>query len=232
MKNKIVKILHILRSFNKTLYFNFKYLPFKIAIKLPILLYKPHFVKCKGKIILESNNIRTGMIKLGFNQAHAYPHSGIIWENNGGTIVFKGKALIGNNSSICIGPNSFCTFGDNFSATTTFKLVCWNKIFFDYNVCFGWDNMVLDTNFHRLKNINGDFIGKGYGKINIAHDTWIATKCVILGGTELQPFTVVATNSLLSKKYENSHVLLGGSPALIIKEGVYRDLNDDRIIYE
>lgn len=229
--NKIIKLLQILRSLHKTLFFNLKYLPLKQAIKLPILLYKPKFIKCKGKIIIDSNTVSTGMIKLGFNRAHAYPHSGITFENNGGTIVFKGNALIGNNSSLCIGPNGEVAFGNNFNATTTFKLVCWYKIDFDSNVRFGWDNMILDTNFHRLKMMNGGWANKGYGSIHIGHDNWIASKCIILANTETQPYTVVATNSLLQKKYDISYILLGGSPAKIIKEGVYRDIFDDRIDY-
>ena len=229
---KVRKIFSILRCLPQTIYFNFRYFPFKQAWKIPVILYKPKFIACKGKVVLEAEHITLGMIKLGFNQAHAYPHSGIVWENNGGTIVFKGKALIGNNSSLCVGPNAQVTFGDNFNATTTFKLVCWNKIVFDYNVRFGWDNLVLDTSFHRLKYLDGGYASKGYGTINIAHDAWVATKCIILANTETQPYTVVATNSLLQKKYNSSFVLLGGSPAKIIKEGIYRDLNDDRIVYE
>lgn len=229
---KIKKVLSILRSLPQTLYFNFRYFPFKQALKIPVILYKPKFVACKGKVVIESEYITLGMIQLGFNQAHAYPHSGVVCENNGGTVVFKGNALIGNNSSLCIGPNANVTFGDNFNATTTFRLVCWYKIFFDYNVCFGWDNLVLDTSFHRLKYCNGEYASKGYGCINIAHDAWIATRCIVLANTETLPYTVVATNSLLSRKYDKSHVIIAGSPAKIIKEGVYRDLYDDIIIYE
>ena len=228
---RIYKILHILRSIHKTIYLNFKYLPLKQAIRLPIILYKPKFINLKGQIIIDSEKIKTGMIKLGFNQAHAFPHSGIVFENNGGTIIFKGKALIGNNSSLCIGPDAEVAFGNNFNATTTFKLVCWYKIDFDSNVRFGWDNLILDTSFHRLKMMNGDWANKGYGNIYIGHDNWIATRCIILAGTETQPYTVVATNSLLQKKYDKSYVLLGGSPAKIIKEGIYRDILDDSIDY-
>ena len=229
---KIKKVLSILRYLPHTLYFNFRYFPFKQALKIPVILYKPRFIACKGTVVIEAENITLGMIQLGFNQAHAYPHSGIVWENNGGTVVIKGNALIGNNSSLCIGPNANVTFGDNFNATTTFRLVCWYKIFFDYNVRFGWENLVLDTSFHRLKYCNGDYASKGYGTINIGHDAWIATRCIVLANAETQPYTVVATNSLLSRKYDRSHVIIAGSPAKIIKEGVYRDLYDDIITYE
>lgn len=91
--------------------------------------------------------------------------------------------------------------------------------------------MVLDTSFHRLKYCNGEYASKGYGCINIAHDAWIATRCIVLANAETQPYTVVATNSLLSKRYDLSYVLLGGSPAKIKKEEIFRDLYDDKIDY-
>lgn len=47
---KAKNLFRILYSLPKTLYFNFHYLPFKQAIHLPILLYKPNLVKCSGKI--------------------------------------------------------------------------------------------------------------------------------------------------------------------------------------
>lgn len=43
-------------------------MPFKQAVKLPILLYHPHFVCLKGKVLLDSSIISFGMITLGFNK--------------------------------------------------------------------------------------------------------------------------------------------------------------------
>lgn len=42
----------VLRSLPSSIYFNFHYLPFKQAMRLPIWLYKPHFLALKGKIII------------------------------------------------------------------------------------------------------------------------------------------------------------------------------------
>lgn len=43
---------HMLRYIHKTVYFNFRSLPFRQAIKLPIWLYRPNILSCKGKIEL------------------------------------------------------------------------------------------------------------------------------------------------------------------------------------
>lgn len=53
MSDKVKKIVVLIRSILPSIYFNFHYLPFGQAIKLPILLYKPSFQKCKGRVIIE-----------------------------------------------------------------------------------------------------------------------------------------------------------------------------------
>jgi hypothetical protein len=54
---------------------------------------------------------------------------------------------------------------------------------------------------------------------------------MVMPGAATAPYTVVAANSLLNKRIEESYVLLGGSPAAIRKRGVYRDMDDDSIDY-
>lgn len=50
--SKIKSKAWVLRSIIPTIYFNFHYLPFKQAIKLPIFLYKPHLKLMKGTITI------------------------------------------------------------------------------------------------------------------------------------------------------------------------------------
>lgn len=53
--------------FFKTLFFNFYHLPFMQAIKFPIWLYKAKLYDCfSGKVVINSKEIRPGMIRLGF----------------------------------------------------------------------------------------------------------------------------------------------------------------------
>ena len=82
-----------------SLWFNLKYLPFKQAIKLPILLYRPTFLRLKGSVVIESDDIRFGMIKLGLFTSAVYPNSGITIRNDG-ILLFKGECYIGNDTYI------------------------------------------------------------------------------------------------------------------------------------
>ena len=63
----------LLRAIISSLYFNFKYLPFNQALKLPILLYKPYFKELKGKVVIDSSNIYFGMIRMGFGVHYNIP---------------------------------------------------------------------------------------------------------------------------------------------------------------
>lgn len=51
--NRVKFELKVLRYIFPTVYFNFHYLPFKQAIKLPIVFYKPHFGMLKGKVLIK-----------------------------------------------------------------------------------------------------------------------------------------------------------------------------------
>lgn len=77
MTKKISHLLILLRAFIPSIYFCLKYLPFRQAIKLPILVYKPHFLKLEGTVVIENENIRFGMVKLGFLTHVLYPNTGI-----------------------------------------------------------------------------------------------------------------------------------------------------------
>ena len=46
--------LKLLRYLIPNIYFNFHYLPFMQAFKLPIVFYKPHFGILKGKVSIKT----------------------------------------------------------------------------------------------------------------------------------------------------------------------------------
>lgn len=131
---KIKENRWVLRSIIPTIYFNFHYLPFRQAIKLPIFLYKPHLKLMKGTITILGGT--TGMIRLGKNQVSIYPNSGIMLELRG-KIIFNGRCSIGNNSYITTGNKSVIEIGKNFCATTTLRLVSYDHIRFNDNVLIG-----------------------------------------------------------------------------------------------
>lgn len=57
MSNKIKNLIKAVPYIFQTVYFNFHHLPFKQAIFLPIILYKPQLVSIKGKIIIDGGGV-------------------------------------------------------------------------------------------------------------------------------------------------------------------------------
>lgn len=236
--NKILNNKWILRSLLKTIWFNFHYLPFRQAIKLPILLYKPKFLVCKGQIKIDGP-VHFGMITLGKFRVSIYPNTGIVYENWGGVITFRGKCRIGNASALSIGKNGSVEFGNDFSASTSLRLVCYHKITIRDNVLIGWNNLICDTDFHSLTIESNDpnkpaiRKSRGYDKIEIGRNTWLAMNCTILKGTTLPEYCVVGANSTLNKTTKaEPKSLLANDTAVIRRTGIYRDLNNDGINYE
>ena len=136
---------HALRSIIHSIFFCFHYLPFKQAVRLPILLYKPKLLKIKGKVVIQGE-VRFGIIRLGFPTVSLFPNSGIVFENRG-SIIFNGSCYIGNNSAISVGEKGQLEFGNRFCASTSLKLTCYDKIVFGNRVLLGWNVLVLDTGF-------------------------------------------------------------------------------------
>lgn len=229
---KIRKHLRDLRSFHKSLYFNFHYLPFRQAIHVPILLYKPKFLSLKGSIKLVGGG-KYGMIKLGYPTVSIYPNSGITIENKGGTIIFNGKCNIGNNSYISIGKKGFCEIGTRVEATATFRLICYHNIYIGNKCSFGWDCMILDTDFHRMKKLNGGY-SKGYAPIYIGDSNWFGNGCLILKRTKTPNHCVISARSVLSSNIEApEYSLIEQKRETIVKTtGLWRDIEDSAIIYD
>jgi acetyltransferase-like isoleucine patch superfamily enzyme len=230
---KIWKYRCYFRSLLYSIYFNFRFLPFKQAIHLPILLYKPSFKDLKGNFIIDCEYVKMGMIQLGPMLCSLYPNRGIIIENHGGTVVFKGICNIGNASAISVGKNGYLEFGYHFKATSQFRCVAYHYVKFGEKCQFGWDCLVMDTDLHKLKKESGGYT-KGYGCVKLGNSNWIGSRSFILKNTETSDFCIVAGGSRVSGKlvYEKKVVIGNSDEIKILKDGVYLDIFDDVIEYE
>ncbi len=222
----------MLRSIFSTIWFNFHYLPFNQAVKLPILLYKPKLLSCKGEIAIEADQVKFGMIRLGEFVVSIYPNSGVVFENDGGRIIFKGKCDIGGGSAISIGECGEVIFGDKFSSLSTLKLVCYNSIYFSDRVRFGWDSIVMDTDFHKLTKLSGGY-SKGYGRIHIGSDNWFGCKCSVFKNSETPNFCTISSGSIITKKLDfPEYSLIGAANSVELKaHGLFRNIDDSTIDY-
>jgi len=234
MMHKLKSCWTFLPYLIKIIYFNFYYLPFKQAIYLPILLHKPHLVKCKGKVIIESDRIYTGMIQMGIFRTRIFQNNGISWINDGGTCVFKGRCIIKNNSYVHIGKKGMLTFGSNSEFGADLRISANKSITFGENLRMGWMAIIMDTSFHRLKKRSGEWRDGSADEdkeIVIGNNNWFGLKCIIFKGTRTSDYCIFGASSFLNKDYSNnpSYIMMAGNPLEIKAEDIWRDTFDDKL---
>lgn len=210
-----------LLSIPRSIWFNFRYLPFKEAIHLPIWIANNVRIRSlyKGGIKLQGN-IVLGKKRIGYHCADAvdtYSVHTIIDIQKQGLLVLRGDAHIGHGAVICIKQQGTLTAGKNFAISGTTRLVCTNKISIGDNVQFSWDTLVMDSDAHKICDKNNIKFTNSE-PITIGNKVWIAANCTLLKGTVIQDNCVIASNSLLNKPYLCSNRIIGGIPAREIKE--------------
>lgn len=225
-------IIRVLRSFLflyrisliKTFYVNFRFLPLKKAVTMPILIGNYLNVsKLFGGVII-SDNEYFGMIRLGFRDMpiqDAKRRRMIIECSKNSNIVFKGSAWIGSGTRIQVRKGATLEFGDNFYLSLESLIICHSGITFRDNCTVGWDTTICDTDYHTIVNLDTKESSPITSTITIGTHCWICNGCSIMKGTYLPDDCVVASKSMCNKRYIGAeHSLLAGVPAKIKKMNV------------
>jgi len=217
---KGLRLLKFLLSLNyKTIYFNFKYLPFKQAIKIPIKVSKQVYLLHTGGQIKFDCPIHTGMIQIGYGGVGIFDKkvSRSIWEVSG-TVVFKGRANIGHGSKICVMSGTL-VLGNNFKITAESTIVTANKIEFGKDCLLSWEILIMDTDFHNIKDQSENILNPP-APITIGNKVWIGCRSLILKGVTIPDNSVIGANSFVCKRLEKENAVYGGQPARLLKEEV------------
>ncbi len=229
-------LFRFLRYFPQTIYFNFKFLRPKEAIKFPILLYKPRFGKLSGRVEIKSKEIRFGMIRLGFPSNNLYSGKGIFMEIAGnGKLIFEGETFFGNDCGISVGPKGKLVLGDGLYARVGVKICAYHYVKIGERTLFAWNITIMDTSFHTLKDAtSGEHLSaKPYGTIIIGKGNWICSECLILKGAWTNDNVILGARSVLSRKLESEpNCIAVGNPPKIVKTGVYLDMKDSNVEYD
>lgn len=209
----------------KTLYFNFKMLPFSQAIKLPFIISKyTNLYDLTGTIKLNCIP-RPGLITIGFagdDIVDSKSNRGFI--DLKGIIEFSGNANIGVGNTIKVGKYGFLSIGRDFTSNYNTRIICKKNIKFGNTVKIAWENIITDTSSHYVSYLDLKKYSSVNGFISIGDNIWIGARCTILQKTVLLNDIIVASNSLCNKDYTKfgNYVLIGGSPVKLIKSNVTR----------
>lgn len=216
--NIISKISSVFRlNFFKTLYFNYKVLPFKQAIKLPFFLYgKVYLWDLSGKISIEGD-IKRGMIRVGYKWFDLWPTSFLPAQIQVvGKLVFRGAAVISGGANVnvqskegtmIVGKEVVIGGGSTCKCLEHIEIGDWSRI--------TGNCTVMDCNMHFVKNIDTGIVANYKAPIKIGANCWINAGSIITKGTIIPDYSISARNAYLSKDYSEygTNLFLVGSPA-------------------
>lgn len=194
----------------KTFRFNFHYFSFRTACRLPVFIYKRTVLQTlKGAIIIDAP-LKTGLFKFGpcVSGIIDSQYCRTIWESNG-TLIVKGKAVIGRGCRLSIGLDSVLSLGTNFFITGRTEIICHKGVSFGNNCLLSWDIHIMDTDHHPIFDENKKIINAS-SPILIGDNVWIGSQSTILKGVSIAANNVIAAGSLITSKLTNSSCVFGG----------------------
>lgn len=210
---KIRPLFKILRKVNpwKTMYLNFHYFPFWIAIKTPVFIYwRTELKKMDGKIVLPQT-IWRGMLHFGLNQVGTIDTFYLrnIWELSG-TLVIKGNANIGRGSKMSVADGATLTMGKNLAITGNNQIICQKEISFGDNDLLSWDILIMDTDFHKIIPVDNNEHINLPSVISIGSHVWIGCRSTILKGVTIADNNVISAGSIITRSIDEENCVIGG----------------------
>lgn len=197
-----------------SLLFCFRYFPFRVAIRRPVLIHPCVKVKgmYRGGIVLKNDFAR---LVIGFKGTIGQSNcQSILSISKSGKLIISGLAtmakgcrLIIDNGNVELGLNFFCN-GDCFiRCTTSIKIG-------DDNM-WGW-NIALNTSDGHYTFDNG-IARPQEGSIVIGNHVWLASNCIVAKKTKVSSECIIAQGTLLTGEFTEEYCLIAGVPAKIIK---------------
>lgn len=170
--------------------------------------------KCKITIIGNNNIIEFGKMSYLCN-------TNITIYGNNNRIVLGEKVYVNSGDFYIEDDNNYLDIGNRttFAGKTHLALTEGKKIIIGEQCLFS-SNIVFRTgDSHSILNDEGK--RTNYGKsIEIDKHVWFTQNVTVLKGAKISKNSVIATGSIVTKKFEEGNVLLAGNPAKVIKKNI------------
>lgn len=225
---KIKKTLSKFKNVNiwKTLYFNFKVLPFSQAFRLPFFLYGKVVLMDLGGKIITPNTVKMGMIRIGYRWLDLWPVSFLPTQIQvKGELIFHGPAILSGGTVLNVqNKNGIIEIGSEVCIGGGTMVKCMDRITIGDRSRITGNCCIMDCNMHFIKDIESGRIAKFKSPIIIGKNCWINYGTVISKGAVVPDYTITSRNTLVSKDFSDigTNRMLVGTPAKVVGSKVQR----------
>lgn len=184
--------------------------------------------KNQNKIYLKNCFIRKSQIKIkGIKNA--------IYVGNQCVLNKCSIKISGNNNKVFIGnkvsavkceihiedDNNYVQIGEETHISGQTHLACIEgcKIIIGERCLFSSDIIFRTGDSHSILDLEGNRMNFSQN-IVIGNHVWIGNKTILTKGVEIPENSIIATGALVTKKFDDSNIIIGGVPAKVIKRGV------------
>lgn len=219
----------------KTIWLNFTVLPFKQAIKLPLLVGRHVEFKGLHKGCIKLNGpVHRFAVWLGVPPRYPiYPNKreySMYRCSKGSLLEFElGKSSLQIYNGFSIVNNGHITIGRGLVINQHCTIYCNKEVTLGRNCRIGWNSQILDSDLHLVYDAIDNTISNPIGKVAIGDNVWIANSCHIMKGSIIPDFSIITARSLVNKDfsaYKSKGNVFAGTPAKHIKDGKIRLLDE------
>lgn len=214
------KLIRLLAALPRSIWFDFRYLPFRQAIHVPLLLAcNVRIREMKGKIQLDGP-IRFGITHIGFHRVHVldeHKSHTILSIAKGAKLHLHSTAKIGQGTKIIVRPNAKLIFAAEAYTSGRSEIVCYKSITLGVHVGISWDTFMTDSDTHDIYDTPTHIMNEDK-PIVLEDQVWVGCRSTILKGTHVAQGCIIGAGSLLSGSYLEPNMILVGHPAKTIKK--------------
>lgn len=215
----IRQLLHI--GILKTIWFNFRYLPFRQAIVLPVVLARDVSIRrCHRYFLSIEGVLKTGCLRFGFgDRDHNYDQKCSL--SILGKIILKGSGVhaFGPGTCLRIGAKGTLVVGNHFTCSVNNRIYCSHKITIGEDNMWSFDNVIMDTDSHTILSESGDRINQNR-EVIFGNHVWLGCRNIVLKGAKVPDGCIVASGSIITKKFKNENSIIS-SNGKVIKQNIH-----------
>lgn len=217
------KLIRTILSLPKTVFFNFRVLPLKQAIKLPFYVdYRVALLKLHKNTIKINSNLERFSIRIGWYVLDEIKETGnsFFYVAPNAELVFEGNAELACGISIKVCESAKLCIGNNFYCNKNCTIVCRESIKIGNDALLGWGVSIIDNDGATHEVLSENTIQINKKPIIIGNHVWLCAESSIMKGVILRDDTVVAYNSCVTKSVGESNVVVAGFPATVVKHKI------------